>query len=134
MVYETVRTVLFYLDTKVRSGGTIGEPEFTFPNNLINVEPQRGERLRLTMQEVSMEYTFFQTESFNNKVVVLETIDGGPEVARTVQIPIGNYNINTFIAELAKALNDGSQYVYSMSLIQCSYNQGYINPGQILEL
>ena len=75
MVFETVRSVLFYLDTRQRSGGTIGSPDFTFPNNLINVKPQNGEKLRLTMQEASIEYTFFQTELFNNSFVVRESIN-----------------------------------------------------------
>lgn len=116
MVFETVRSVLFYLDTRQRSGGTIGAPEFTFPNNLINVKPQNGEKLRLTMQEASIEYTFFQTEEFNNKFVVREWVGAGtdfpvdapdapPIVTRIIKIPIGNYNLNTFIVELTNSLN-----------------------------
>lgn len=129
MVFETVRSILFYLDTRQRSGGTIGSPQFTFPNNLINVKPQNGEKLRLTMQEASIEYTFYQTEEFNNKFVVRESVaptsfdpDAPPLaniVDRLVSIPIGNYNLNTFIVELTNALNTyapGQQALYRYSL------------------
>jgi len=118
MVYEIARTVLFYLDTGVRSGGTLGQPQFTFPNNLINIKPQDGETIRLTMQEASIEYTFFQTEEFNNKLLVVETVTGPgapPTNLRTVEIPIGNYNLTTFIIQLTQALNTGSLYKYTIS-------------------
>jgi hypothetical protein len=120
MVYETVRTVLFYLDTRVRSGGTIGQPVFTFPNNLINVRPQDGESLRLTMQEASLEYTFYQTEEFNNKFVLIEEVTGlnaPPVSVREVRIPIGNYNLNTFIVQLTQSLNLNSLYRYIITYI-----------------
>jgi hypothetical protein len=118
MVYETVRTVLFYLDTRVRSGGTIGGPVFTFPNNLINVKPQDGEKLRLTMQEASMEYTFYQTEEFNNKFVVSEEVTGTqapPPSTRLVRIPVGNYNLTTFVVQLTQSLNLNSLYRYILT-------------------
>ena len=117
MQYEVSKTVLFYLDTAFRSGGTIGEPVFTFPNNLINVLPQKGERLRLTMQEASIEYTFFQTEEFNNKMLILESVSGGDALPRLLEIPIGNYNITTFISVLKTKLNDGTLYVYELEFI-----------------
>jgi len=116
MVYETVRSVLFYLDTRVRSSGTIGAPRFTFPNNLIGIKPQQGEKIRLTMQEASIEYTFYQTESFNNKVYVKETLDGQLN-NRVITIPIGNYNLVTFVVELTRQLNDGSLYTYTVDYI-----------------
>ena len=54
MIYETVKTINFYLDTRYRSGGTIGSPQFTFPNNLIGLMPQAGEHIRLTLQEAAI--------------------------------------------------------------------------------
>ena len=115
MVYETVRTILFYLDTRFRSGGTIGQPQFTFPNNLINIKPQDGESLRLTMQEASLEYTFYQTEEYNNKFMIVEEVTGlgaPPPKVRLVTLPIGNYNLNTFIVQLIKSINSDSLYRY----------------------
>ena len=116
MVFETTKSVLFYLDTRVRSSGSIGAPRFTFPNNLIGIKPQQGEKVRLTMQEASIEYTFYQTEEFNNKVYVKESA-GGVVNNRIVSIPIGNYNLVTFIVELTRALNEGSLYVYTIEYI-----------------
>ena len=115
MVHETVRTVLFYLDTRVRSAGTIGQPRFTFPNNLINIKPQAGESIRLTMQEASIEYTFYQTEEFNNSFVAIEEVTGPnapPPLVRIVSIPIGNYNLTTFVVQLTQSLNLNSLYRY----------------------
>ena len=115
MVYETVRTILFYLDTRFRSGGTIGQPQFTFPNNLIDIKPQDGESLRLTMQEASLEYTFYQTEEYNNKFMIGEEVTGlgaPPPKVRLVTLPIGNYNLNTFIVQLIKSINSDSLYRY----------------------
>jgi len=133
MVYETVRTVLFYLDTRQRSGGTIGSPQFTFPNNLINVKPQNGEKLRLTLQEASIEYTFYQTEEFNNKFVVRETTQGFdfpvddpdalPIVTRLITIPIGNYNLSTFLVEIVNALNAYTPEQFSAGSPQIAYYQ-----------
>jgi len=119
-VHENVKSVLFYLDTRVRTGGTIGSPTFTFPNNLIDIRPQKGEQVRLTMQEASIEYTFYQTELFNNKFLVREqTSDtGGEYVNRIVELDIGNYNLNTLIVELTNKLNiAASLYVYLISYI-----------------
>lgn len=125
MVYETVRSVLFYLDTRLRSGGTIGSPRFTFPNNLIGIKPQQGEKIRLTMQEASIEYTFFQTEEFNNKVYVKEILNG-VENNRIVSIPIGNYNLITFVVELTNTLNNGSSYTYTIDYIPETNQLRYI--------
>lgn len=111
MVYETVRSVLFYLDTRVRSGGTLGSPVFTFPNNLINLQPQNGEQIKLTMQEASMEYTFYQTEDFNNKFLVRE-VTSQATLDRVITIEIGNYNLITFVKEITEKLNAGSLYKY----------------------
>lgn len=116
MVYETVRSVLFYLDTRVRSSGTIGAPRFTFPNNLIGIKPQAGEKIRLTMQEASIEYTFYQTEQFNNKMYVKETLDGVNR-DRVISIPIGNYNLVTFIVEITRALNDNALHTFTVAYV-----------------
>ena len=127
---ETIRTVLFYLDTKLRSGGTIGAPEFTFPNNLIGIKPQAGETIRLTLQEASMEYTFFQTEEFNNKLLVSETVTGvgaPAQLNRIVHIQIGNYNLSTFIVELTRALNaGGALYRYVLEYVPFSNELRYV--------
>ena len=113
MVYETIKSILFYLDTRARSSGTIGAPRFTFPNNLINLQPQNGELIRLTLQEVSLEYTFYQTEQFNNKFLVEErAIENGilQTDDRFIEFEIGNYNLQTFVVELTQKLNQNSLY------------------------
>jgi len=116
MVYETTRSVLFYLNTQQRSGGSIGSPVFTFPNNLINLQPQAGESIRISLQEATINYTFYQTETYNNKFVVSETIEdanGDPQTfSRLVELKIGNYNLNTFILEITSKLNQNSLFSY----------------------
>jgi len=112
MVYETIRSILFYLDTSKRSGGSIGHPRFVFPNNLIGMQPQAGERIRVTMQEASINYTFYQTETYNNKFAVTEEVQGQAPVTRIVETDIGNYNLNTFIVEITAKLNAFSLYTY----------------------
>lgn len=112
MVYETIKSLLFYLDTRVRSSGTIGSPRFSFPNNLIGLQPQNGELIKLTMQEASIEYTFYQTELFNNKFLVIEEVAGEPVLNRLISVEIGNYNLITFIIELTAKMNDSSYYTY----------------------
>lgn len=112
MVYETIRSILFYLDTNKRSGGSIGHPRFVFPNNLIGLQPQAGERIRVTMQEASINYTFYQTETYNNKFAVTEEVQGQAPVTRIVETDIGNYNLNTFIVEITAKLNAFSLYTY----------------------
>jgi len=111
MIYETVKTINFYLDTTYRSGGTIGSPTFTFPNNLIGMMPQAGEQIRLTLQEAAINYTFYQTETFNNKFVCIEESDTERR-ARLITIEIGNYNLNTFILEITNKLNQNSLFSY----------------------
>jgi len=115
MIYEVVKSILFYLDTSKRSGGTIGTPNFTFPNNLIGLQPQAGERIRLTLQEAAIEYTFYQTETFNNKFVIIETRGNGDVLARTIELEVANYNLNTFILELTNKLNAGSYFTYALT-------------------
>ena len=92
MVYEIRKSFLFFLDTRYRSGGTLSRPVFTFPNNLIAIE---DEKIRLTLNEMSMEYTFYQTELYNNKFLLIEN-----GVNRIIEIEIGNYNLVTFLTEL----------------------------------
>jgi len=117
MVYETVKSILFYLDTRLRSGGSIGAPQFSFPNNLIGLQPQNGELIKLTMQEASIEYTFYQIENFNNKFLVVEFVIGEPLETREITIEIGNYNLVTFIVELTRVLNAGNLYTYILTYI-----------------
>lgn len=105
MAYEIKKSFLFFLDTKFRSGGTLSSPVFNFPNNLIAIN---DEKIRLTLNEMSMEYTFYQTEQFNNKFLLIEN-----GVSRIISISIGNYNLVTFIYELTNKLNIvSSLYLY----------------------
>ena len=62
MVYEIRKSFLFFLDTRYRSGGSLSRPIFTFPPNLIAIG---DEKIRLTLNEMSMEYTFYQTSLYN---------------------------------------------------------------------
>lgn len=114
MVYETVKSILFYLDTRLRTGGSIGSPTFSFPNNLIGLQPQNGELIKLTMQEASIEYTFYQTENFNNKFSVEECIDNST-IIRNITIPIGNYNLVLFIVEITRILNESTLFTYILT-------------------
>ena len=119
MVYEIRKTYLFYLDTRYRSGGTLSRPIFTFPNNLIAIG---DEKIRLTLNEMSMEYTFYQTEQFNNKFLLIEN-----GINRLIEIEIGNYNLVTFLNELTIKLNDASSlYNYVISYIPNTNRLKYI--------
>jgi hypothetical protein len=119
MVYEIRKTFLFFLDTRYRSGGTLSRPIFTFPNNLIAIG---DEKIRLTLNEMSMEYTFYQTEQFNNKFLLIEN-----GINRLIEIEIGNYNLVTFLTELTIKLNDAtSLYNYVISYIPNTNRLKYI--------
>ena len=131
MVYETIKSLLFYLDTRTRSGGTIGSPQFSFPNNLIGLNPQNGELIRLTMQEASIEYTFYQTETFNNKFLVTEFIVGQPLDNRIITTDVGNYNLLTFIIELTQRLNAGDLYTYFVTYVANTNQLKYIAAPKI---
>ena len=98
MVFDIRKSFLFYLDTKYRSAGSLTSPIFNFPNNLIGIE--NDERIRLTLQEMTMPYTFYQTELYNNKFLLTEN-----GINRLIEIEIGNYNIVTFLLELTNKLN-----------------------------
>jgi len=106
-MFDIRRTFLFYLDTKYKSGGTLTSPIFNFPNNLIGVE--NDERIKLTLQEMTMPYTFYQTENYNNKFLLTEN-----GINRLIEIEIGNYNIVTFIFEL-------TNISYSISVYHLSF-------------
>jgi hypothetical protein len=119
MVYEIRKSFLFFLDTRFRSGGSLGQPIFTFPNNLIAVD---DEKIRLTLNEMSMEYTFYQTESFNNKFLLIEN-----GILRIIEIEIGNYNLITFLNELTLKLNSASSlYIYVLNYIANTNRLSYI--------
>lgn len=110
-MFDIKRTYNFYLDTKFRSGGDLTSPIFNFPNNLINIDDD--ERIKLTIQEMTIPYTFYQTENYNNKFLIIEN-----GIERIVEISIGNYNIVTFIFELTTKLNSNtSLYNYIVSYI-----------------
>jgi len=119
MVYEIRKSFLFFLDTRYRSGGSLSRPVFTFPNNLIAIE---DEKIRLTLNEMSMEYTFYQTEQYNNRFLLIEN-----GVNRIIEIDIGNYNLVTFLTELTIKLNDAtSLYNYVISYIPNTNRLKYI--------
>jgi hypothetical protein len=119
MVYEIRKSFLFFLDTRFRSGGSLGQPIFTFPNNLIAVG---DEQIRLTLNEMSMEYTFYQTELFNNKFLCIEN-----GVSRIIEIQIGNYNLITFLNELTIKLNSPSAlYTYVVNYIANTNRLSYV--------
>ena len=111
MVFDIRKSFLFYLDTKYRSAGSLTSPIFNFPNNLIGIE--NDERIRLTLQEMTIPYTFYQTELYNNKFLLTEN-----GINRLVEIEIGNYNIVTFLLELTNKLNiSAGLYTYVISYI-----------------
>ena len=119
MVYEIRKSFLFYLDTRYRSGGSLSRPVFTFPNNLIAIE---DEKIRLTLNEMSMEYTFYQTEQYNNRFLLIEN-----GVNRIIEIEIGNYNLVTFLNELTIKSNDAtSLYNYVFQSVCIRYIGYYI--------
>jgi hypothetical protein len=119
MVYEIRKSFLFFLDTRYRSGGSLSRPIFTFPPNLIAIG---DEKIRLTLNEMSMEYTFYQTEQFNNKFLLIEN-----GVERIIEIEIGNYNLVTFLNEITIKLNDAtSLYNYVISYIPNTNRLKYI--------
>jgi hypothetical protein len=69
-----------------------------------------------------MEYTFFQTEQYNNKFLLIEN-----GVNRIIEIEIGNYNLVTFLTELTVKLNDAtSLYNYVISYIPNANRLKYI--------
>jgi hypothetical protein len=119
-MFDIRRTFLFYLGTKYKSGGTLTSPIFNFPNNLIGVE--NDERIKLTLQEMTMPYTFYQTENYNNKFLLTEN-----GINRLIEIEIGNYNIVTFIFELTNKLNTmAGLYTYIISYIAQTNRLNYI--------
>ena len=111
MVFDIRKSFLFYLYTKYRSAGSLTSTIFNFPNNLIGIE--NDERIRLTLQEMTMPYTFYQTELYNNKFLLTEN-----GINRLIEIEIGNYNIVTFLLELTNKLNiSAGLYTYVISYI-----------------
>lgn len=70
---------------------------------------KEGDQLRLTLQEASIEYTFYQVEEYNNKFVVRETdASFAPPLDvnnKVVSIPIGNYSLTNLMAQLKLSLN-----------------------------
>lgn len=119
-MFDIKRTYNFYLDTKYRSSGSLTSPNFNFPNNLIGINDD--ERIRLTIQEMTLPYTFYQTENYNNKFLIIEN-----GINRLIEISIGNYNIVTFIFELTSKLNSNtSLYTYIVSYIPQTNSLQYI--------
>jgi hypothetical protein len=124
-MFDIKRTYNFYLDTKYRSSGSLTSPNFNFPNNLIGINDD--ERIRLTIQEMTIPYTFYQTENYNNKFLIIEN-----GINRLIEISIGNYNIVTFIFELTSKLNSNtSLYTYIVSYIPQTNSLQYIATPKI---
>jgi hypothetical protein len=69
-----------------------------------------------------MEYTFYQTEQYNNRFLLIEN-----GVNRIIEIEIGNYNLVTFLTELTIKLKDAtSLYNYVISYIPNTNRLKYI--------
>jgi hypothetical protein len=106
MVIQTLRTYNFYLDTSDRSKGTIGTPSFLFPNNLFSLD--KRQKIKITLQEATIFYNFYQTEQTSNKFYLQEkVIINNQEVINNKLITLqeGNYNLATLIIELNEKLN-----------------------------
>lgn len=118
MVYQTLRSYNFYLDTADRSGGTIGRPLFLFPNNLFQLDTRQ--KIKITLQEATIFYNFYQTEITNNKFYVEESVDINGTITtfnRIVELDIGNYNLATLQIELNNKLNiPNSLYTYQITI------------------
>lgn len=106
MVIQTLRTYNFYLDTSDRSNGTIGTPSFLFPNNLFQLD--KRQKIKITLQEATIFYNFYQTEQTSNKFYLLEkVIINNQEIINNTIIALqeGNYNLATLVIELNEKLN-----------------------------
>jgi hypothetical protein len=69
-----------------------------------------------------MSYTFYQTEVYNNKFLLVEN-----GINRIVEIAIGNYNIVTFLLELTNQLNAmAGLYTYVVSYIAQTNRLKYV--------
>ena len=117
MVYQVLRSQLFYLDTADRSPSPLSSPIFSFPNNLLNID--KGQKIRISFNEMTVPYNFFQTETFNNRFALQESIIRGGVVISSLKIitlDTGNYSIDTLINELVEVLNTSSDlYRYQLS-------------------
>lgn len=118
MVYQVLRSQLFYLDSSDRSPESeIGEPVFSFPNNLFNIEPTQ--KIRVSFNEATIPYTFFQTELFNNRFALEESVIRNGlliESIKLISLETGNYSIETLINALVQKLNDASDlYRYQIT-------------------
>jgi hypothetical protein len=118
MVYQVLRSQLFYLDSADRSPeSNIGSPVFSFPNNLLRIDATQ--KIRVCFNEATIPYTFFQTEEFNNKFGVGESVIRGGVVVeslKVISLDTGNYSIDTLINELIQKLNSESNlYRYQLT-------------------
>ena len=118
MVYQVLRSQLFYLDTVDRSPESgRGNPVFTFPNNLLNIEATQ--KIRISFNEATIPYSFFQTEDFNSQFALGESVIRGGVVVESLKVitlDTGNYSIDTLINELIRVLNSSSDlYRYQLT-------------------
>lgn len=118
MVYQVLRSQLFYLNTADRSPESgIGQPIFSFPNNLFNIEVTQ--KIRVSFNECTIPYTFFQTENFNNRFALGESVIRNGvliESSNLITLETGNYSIETLINALVQKLNDASDlYRYQLT-------------------
>lgn len=118
MVYQVLRSQLFYLDTSDRSPESErGEPIFSFPNNLLSISPTQ--KIRVSFNEATIPYTFFQTEEFNNRFALGESVTRNGSLIESVKLitlETGNYSIETLINALVQQLNSASDlYRYQLT-------------------
>jgi hypothetical protein len=118
MVFQVLRSQLFYLDTSDRSPESgRGNPVFSFPNNLLSIEATQ--KIRISFNEATIPYTFFQTEDFNSQFALGESVIRNGIVIESLKIitlDTGNYSIDTLINELIRVLNSSSDlYRYQLT-------------------
>jgi len=118
MVFQVLRSQLFYLDTSDRSPESgRGNPVFSFPNNLLSIEATQ--KIRISFNEATIPYTFFQTEDFNSQFALGESVIRNGIVIESLKIitlDTGNYSIDTLINELINVLNSSSDlYRYQLT-------------------
>ena len=118
MVIQTLRTYNFYLDTADRSNGSRGTPSFLFPNNLFQLD--KRQKIKITLQEATIFYNFYQTEQTSNKFYLQESVIINNQTVTNftlIELQEGNYNLATLIIELNEKLNiQSSLFNYQITL------------------
>ena len=99
-IYLNSKTATQYLDNNV------ADSIFTIPNIEIDI---LKEDVYVGVKNAVIPYSWYVVNSTNNKLDI--TIDG---TAYSVNIPLGNYNVNTLLTQL-KSLIDALQTLHSIS-------------------